>query len=170
MNYYEILGVDNSATSGDIRKAYRKLALRWHPDKNPDNSEEAAEKFSKISDAYEVLSDPTKRRKYDQQGERRTGSRSQYPSFEFRDPEVIFEEFFGTFSPFFDDIGNLRSSPRESEASRFSEYFHTNVFAGDQRAFSSNDLPSSSYSYVSYNRPSKTKIQISSFSNHPRRS
>jgi DnaJ homolog subfamily B member 6 len=64
-NYYEILGVGNDAASSDIKKAYKKLAVRWHPDKNPDNQEEASSKFKMIAEAYETLRDATSRREYD---------------------------------------------------------------------------------------------------------
>lgn len=64
MNYYELLGVENSATADDIKKAYRKLALQYHPDKNPDNKE-AEDKFKAIAEAYDVLSDSNKRSRYD---------------------------------------------------------------------------------------------------------
>lgn len=63
-NYYEILGVDKSATADEIKKKYRKLSLKYHPDKNPDNKE-AEEKFKDIAEAYGVLSDNEKRQKYD---------------------------------------------------------------------------------------------------------
>ena len=63
--HYEVLDLDSSATEADIKKAYRALAMRWHPDKNPDNKEEAEEKFKRLSCAYEVLSDHDKRRQYD---------------------------------------------------------------------------------------------------------
>ncbi|MCJ1369373.1 hypothetical protein MMC20_000584 [Loxospora ochrophaea] len=63
-DYYKILGVDKDAGDNDIKKAYRKLAIVWHPDKNPDN-EEAAEKFKEIGEAYETLSDSAKRQRYD---------------------------------------------------------------------------------------------------------
>ena len=68
-DYYTILGVDKSATQDEIKKAYRKLAVRYHPDKNPGNKQ-AEEKFKEISEAYEVLGDPEKRKKYDQLGAR----------------------------------------------------------------------------------------------------
>lgn len=63
-NYYEILGVTKESSSDDIKKAYRDLAKKWHPDKNPNNSE-AEEKFKDISEAYEILSDPEKKNRYD---------------------------------------------------------------------------------------------------------
>lgn len=63
-DYYKLLGLDKKSTTEDIKKAYRKLALKWHPDKNP-NNKAAEEKFKKISEAYAVLSDPKKREEYD---------------------------------------------------------------------------------------------------------
>jgi DnaJ-class molecular chaperone len=64
-DYYAILGVPKSAAEKDIKSAYRKLARKWHPDANPKNPKEAEEKFKEISEAYEVLGDPEKRKKYD---------------------------------------------------------------------------------------------------------
>ncbi|SDJ86186.1 curved DNA-binding protein [Catalinimonas alkaloidigena] len=66
-DYYQILGVDKSATQDDIKKAYRKLAVKYHPDKNPDNKQ-AEDRFKEITEANEVLSDPDKRAKYDRLG------------------------------------------------------------------------------------------------------
>ncbi|NDV60367.1 DnaJ C-terminal domain-containing protein [Bacteroides sp. 519] len=68
IDYYKILGVDKSATQDQIKKAYRKLARKHHPDLNPDNSD-AIKQFQEINEANEVLSDPEKRKKYDQYGE-----------------------------------------------------------------------------------------------------
>ena len=66
-DYYQVLGVDKKASADVIKKAYRKLALKWHPDKNP-NNKAAEEKFKKISEAYAVLSDAKKREQYDKFG------------------------------------------------------------------------------------------------------
>ena len=66
-DYYSILGVARDASDDDLKKAYRKLALKWHPDKN--KSPEAEEKFKEVSEAYEILSDPKKREIFDKYGE-----------------------------------------------------------------------------------------------------
>ena len=67
MDYYEILGVERNATKVEIKKAYRKLAMKYHPDKNP-GDKEAEEMFKKINEAYQVLSDDEKRAIYDRYG------------------------------------------------------------------------------------------------------
>src|SRR4029078_2040423 len=67
VDYYKILGIPNTATQDEIKKAYRKLARKMHPDLNP-NDKEAHKKFQQINEANEVLSDPEKRKKYDQYG------------------------------------------------------------------------------------------------------
>ena len=61
-DYYEVLGVSKNATEDEIKKAYRKLAKKYHPDANPNNKEEAEAKFKEVNEAYENLSDPQKRR------------------------------------------------------------------------------------------------------------
>src|SRR5574343_506626 len=66
-DYYEVLGVSKSANDEEIKKAYRKLAIKFHPDKNPDDKS-AEEKFKEAAEAYEVLSNPEKRQRYDQFG------------------------------------------------------------------------------------------------------
>ncbi|KAF4799401.1 DnaJ subfamily B member 8 [Turdus rufiventris] len=65
LDYYKVLGLQENASPDDIKKSYHKLALKWHPDKNPKNKEEAEKKFKEIVEAYEILSDPRKRSLYD---------------------------------------------------------------------------------------------------------
>ncbi|KAI9097728.1 hypothetical protein K1719_025499 [Acacia pycnantha] len=110
VDYYNILKVDKNATEDDLKKSYRKLAMKWHPDKNPNNKKEAEAKFKQISEAYEVLSDPQKRMVYDQHGEE--GLKDIPPpgngpasGFNPRNAEDIFAEFFGS-SPF--GFGSMR--------------------------------------------------------------
>lgn len=95
LKYYDLLGVPRNAPADDIKKAYRKLALKWHPDKNPNNPQ-AAEKFKELTAAYEVLSDPQKREIYDQYGEE--GLKG--GGFHASDAESIFAQFFGGGDPF----------------------------------------------------------------------
>src|SRR4051794_30837649 len=68
-DYYSILGVEKSATEDEIKKAYKKQALKWHPDRNLKNKEQAEAKFKELAEAYEVLSDKQKREIYDRYGE-----------------------------------------------------------------------------------------------------
>jgi len=123
-NYYDILGVSKNTSLEEIKASYRKLALKWHPDRN--KSQQATEKFKEINKAYEVLSNPKKREQYDQFGEaafeRQSpagggygqgpftytyttsgGGESPWEGFDiggFSDPFEIFEQFFGFRSPF----------------------------------------------------------------------
>lgn len=101
-DYYEVLGVSKTASQEEIKKAFRTLAKKYHPDANPENKEEAAEKFKEISEAYEVLSDENKRRMYDQTGRVDFGSgRSDFTwqDFshfdDFSDLRDIFGKIFG---------------------------------------------------------------------------
>ena len=67
-NFYEVLGIDNGAAEAQIKKAFRKLSLKYHPDKNPDNVKWAEEIFMKIVQAYSILGDKDKRQQYDNYG------------------------------------------------------------------------------------------------------
>jgi molecular chaperone DnaJ len=93
-DYYEILGVGRSATPDEIKKSYRKLALQYHPDRNPDNKE-AEEQFKSAAEAYEVLSDPHKRQRYDQFGHE--GMRRGADFHDFGSMNDIFSSFGDIF-------------------------------------------------------------------------
>lgn len=95
MDYYKILGVEKSASADEVKKAYRKLALKYHPDRNKDNTEEAEKKFKEISEAYSVLSDTEKRRQYDTFGTVNSSSGRPSAGHPFVDPFDIFDQFFG---------------------------------------------------------------------------
>jgi DnaJ family protein B protein 4 len=119
-DYYRTLGVSKDASPEDIKKAYRKLALKWHPDRVvPEKKDEAQKKFQEVGEAFEVLSDPEKKRVYDQVGEeglkggfaesesappgaqfRNSGSMPRGAGFHFMDADDIFRNFFGTTDPF----------------------------------------------------------------------
>ena len=119
-DYYEILGISRDATPEEIKKAYRRLAVKYHPDRNLDNAKESEEKFKEVSEAYKILSDPEKRRIYDQYGhqglEAEMGAGTGWTGFDF-DPFKIFEEVFGRGDVFggdiFGDIFGRRTRTRE---------------------------------------------------------
>ena len=98
MSYYEILEVTKDADKSTIKKAYRKMAMKYHPDKNPDDSE-AEEKFKHVNEAYQVLSDEEKRSIYDRYGKQGLEGHGQGGGFSggFEDLSSIFEEMFGGF-------------------------------------------------------------------------
>ena len=128
-DYYEVLGVDKNATEEEIKKAYRKLAKKYHPDANPNNKEEAEAKFKEVNEAYENLSDPQKRKMYDQFGANGPqgfgqggfGGQGGYYSYngsgfdgfgDFGDLGDIFSSFFGG------GFGGRNSSARKNGPSK----------------------------------------------------
>lgn len=136
-DYYKILGVDKKATVDEIKKAYRKLALKYHPDKNP-NNKAAEDKFKEINEANEVLSDPEKKKKYDELGENWNQYRQQgQPADNFdwskwtsgqqgQSGSYYGEEAFGgenDFSSFFESMfGGGFSSSRTSPTRKGQDY------------------------------------------------
>jgi len=114
-DYYEVLGVERNAGEEDIKKAYRKLAVKYHPDKNP-GDKAAEEKFKELGEAYEVLCDSQKRSLYDQYGhaafDRRTGG---FGRGGFHDPFEVFREVFGGGSIFEDLFGGGRPDPTQPQ-------------------------------------------------------
>ncbi len=128
-DYYDVLGVSRDASIDEIKKAYRRLALKHHPDKNKEHPKEAEEKFKDLSEAYEVLADPGKRTRYDQYGHSGVESTFRGGGFDWSDfthfedindifggssgfgfGGSIFEQFFG---------GRPRSGPREGRSLRY---------------------------------------------------
>uniref|UniRef100_A0A2K5Q5A5 J domain-containing protein n=1 Tax=Cebus imitator TaxID=2715852 RepID=A0A2K5Q5A5_CEBIM len=134
VDYYEVLGVQRHASPEDIKKAYRKLALKWHPDKNPENKEEAERKFKQVAEAYEVLSDAKKRDIYDKYGkEGLNGGEGGGSHF---DSPFEFGNFFGGRDPFsfdffedpFEDFFGNRRGPRGSRSRGTGSFF--SAFSG----------------------------------------
>src|SRR5215471_5919191 len=99
-DYYEVLGIQKGASEEEIKKAYRKMALKFHPDKNP-GDKTAEEAFKEVGEAYEVLNDAQKRAAYDQYGHAAFDRRSGFGRG-FHDPFEVFREVFGGGSIFED--------------------------------------------------------------------
>ena len=130
VDYYQTLGVNKNATADEIKKAYRKLARKYHPDVNP-NDTEAHKKFQQINEANEVLSDPEKRKKYDAYGENwqhaeayenARKQQSQGQSQNWQDYTYSGAEHEGDFSDFFESLFGRRGSSRKEAKFRGQDY------------------------------------------------
>ena len=108
-DYYEVLGVDRNATDDDLKKAFRKLAKKYHPDANPDNKEEAEKKFKEVNEAYEVLSDSQKRSMYDRFGFNAPGNGGPGDGGGFYSSYTSGFDGFSDFGDF-GDLGDIFSS------------------------------------------------------------
>ena len=91
-DYYDILGVSKDASEGDIKRSYRKMAMKYHPDRNPGDSE-AETKFKESAEAYSVLSDPRKRQQYNQFGQAGVEGQQSYGGFGGISMDDIFNQF-----------------------------------------------------------------------------
>lgn len=140
-DYYKVLGIKKNANAKDIKKRYRKLALKWHPDKNPGKQEEATKKFAAISEAYEVLSDPQKRKEYDLMGPDEATSSSRDNGYHSGGPEGMggFSQssrftFHGSdpFDLFRSTFGN---AAEEGGSGGFPSGFNMNNFHGSQQGY-----------------------------------
>jgi curved DNA-binding protein len=131
-DYYKILGIDKKATQEEIKKAFRKLAVKYHPDKNPGNKE-AENRFKEINEANEVLSDPEKRKKYDELGEnwqyhQQNGGQGGFNWEQWQQQgrsHSRADDFFegGSFSDFFNNIfGGMGGSQRRKSSHRGQDY------------------------------------------------
>lgn len=132
-DYYEVLGVQKGASDEEIKKAYRRLAKKYHPDLNPDNKEAEA-KFKEASEAYEILSDPQKRARYDQYGHAGTdpngfGGAGGFGGFDDIDLSDIFGSFFGG------GFGGARGGQRRNGPRRGSDISENLVLTFEEAAF-----------------------------------
>ena len=142
-DYYKLLGVKRTATKAEIKKAFKKLSLKYHPDKNKDNPKKAKEMFIKIANAYEVLSNDEKRKIYDQYGEEGVKANEQgggggaHFNFENMGFEDIFNQFFGGGGAKFEfnmGGGENRRQGRSSGFGGFGSIFDT-IFGGGGGGF-----------------------------------
>lgn len=123
-DYYQVLGVSRNATEDEIKRAFRRLAFQYHPDRNKDH--QAEEKFKEINEAYQVLSDPEKRSRYDRYGQ--VDIESGFSDFGFGGLGEVFESFFGAFDSAFARAAQRVPRKGESLQTRITLSFKEAVF------------------------------------------
>src|SRR3954465_10319242 len=116
-DYYEVLGVTKTATDVEIKRAYRRMAVQYHPDKNPDDPE-AEEKFKEAAEAYGVLSDEEKRARYDRYGHQGLGGMGGFDPNQFADFGDILGDLFG-FGDFFGATRRRSTRPARGNDLRY---------------------------------------------------
>lgn len=179
-DYYEVLGVQRNASKDEIKKAYRQLAIKYHPDKNP-GSREAEEKFKEATEAYEILGDDKKRQTYDQfgfAGVEGMGQGAHDFSGVFRDFEDIFGDFSGIFDSFFGGTRRRGGASGRASARRGSDLrydleisFNEAVFGTSKEiSFRRNDTCSSCHGTGAAGGGGKTMCPSCSGSGQVRRS
>eukprot|EP01103_Thecamoeba_quadrilineata_P015980 TRINITY_DN520_c0_g1_i1.p1 TRINITY_DN520_c0_g1~~TRINITY_DN520_c0_g1_i1.p1 ORF type:complete len:231 (-),score=33.23 TRINITY_DN520_c0_g1_i1:167-808(-) len=149
-DYYSILELSKNFTEEELKRSYRKQAMRWHPDKNHDNKQIAEEKFKEVAEAYDVLKDPQKRREYDIYGD----EASQRLHTDMRQP----------VDPF--DLFNMFSMHTQSPFPPFSPYDHFNGHPFFSSSFSSS--PRSNFGTFSFGRNGSTFFQDDFGNSRPR--
>ncbi len=135
-DYYEVLGVSKTATVEEIKSSYRKSAMQWHPDRNPDNKQEAEIRFRECTEAYAVLSDPKKRQIYDTYGHAglaSSGGQTDFSGTIFQDFHDIFGDFFG-FDDLFGAAGGRRSGSSRTRVQRGSDLRYDMSLAFEEAA------------------------------------
>ncbi|MDD4956244.1 MAG: DnaJ domain-containing protein [Candidatus Omnitrophica bacterium] len=138
-DYYKVLGVDEKASDAEIKKVYRKLALKYHPDKNP-GDKQAEERFKSISEAYYALGDPKRRKEYDQLRKMGayTGNFSSSQGFDFSEFSRHFSQGggFSSDSIFSDIFGDIFSSGSRRRGGQTRTFFYSGGGAANARGFS----------------------------------